>query len=96
MSTGSPLSPESFDFVYEAVKKDVCLSSITGGTDILGCFALGNPILPVWRGEIQCKALGLAVDVFDGDVVRLVVSPLALDPLEVTVEVNSGSRLGGC
>jgi len=67
LSTGSPLSPESFDFVYEAVKKDVCLSSITGGTDILGCFALGNPILPVWRGEIQCKAIGLAVDVFDDD-----------------------------
>jgi len=67
LSTGSPLSPESFDFVYDAIKKDVCLSSITGGTDILGCFALGNSILPVWRGEIQCKALGLAVDVFDDD-----------------------------
>jgi acetoacetyl-CoA synthetase len=47
------------------VKKDVCLASIAGGTDLIGCFVLGNPILPVWRGEIQCRALGLAVDVFD-------------------------------
>ena len=67
LSTGSPLSPESYDFVYDGIKRDVCLSSITGGTDILGCFALGNPMLPVWRGEIQCKAMGLAVDVFDDD-----------------------------
>jgi acetoacetyl-CoA synthetase len=51
--------------VYRAVKKDVCLASISGGTDLIGCFVLGNPILPVWRGEIQCRALGLAVDVFD-------------------------------
>jgi acetoacetyl-CoA synthetase len=65
LSTGSPLVPESFDYVYAAIKKDVCLSSISGGTDIIGCFVLGNPVLPVWRGEIQCRALGLAVDVFD-------------------------------
>jgi acetoacetyl-CoA synthetase len=65
LSTGSPLAPEGFDFVYRAIKKDVCLSSISGGTDICGCFVLGNPILPVWRGEIQCRALGLKVEVFD-------------------------------
>jgi acetoacetyl-CoA synthetase len=65
LSTGSPLVPEGFDYVYRAIKGDVCLSSISGGTDICGCFVLGNPILPVWRGEIQCRALGLAVDVYD-------------------------------
>src|SRR4051794_26167363 len=66
-STGSPLAPESFDFVYEHVKRDVHLASISGGTDIVGCFAGGNPIAPVWRGEIQCRQLGMAVDVFDED-----------------------------
>jgi len=65
LSTGSPLAPEGFDYVYRAIKRDVCLSSISGGTDICGCFVLGNPILPVWRGEIQCRALGLRVEVFD-------------------------------
>ena len=65
LSTGSPLVPESFDYVYAAIKRDICLSSISGGTDIVGCFALGNPVLPVWRGEIQCRALGLNVEVFD-------------------------------
>ncbi len=65
LSTGSPLVPESFDYVYARIKRDACLASISGGTDIMGCFVLGNPILPVWRGEIQCRALGLAVDVFD-------------------------------
>ena len=65
LSTGSPLVPEGFDYVYRAIKRDVCLSSISGGTDICGCFVLGNPILPVWRGEIQCRALGLRVEVFD-------------------------------
>ena len=67
LSTGSPLAPESFDFVYDGIKTDVCLSSITGGTDIMGCFALGNPILPVHRGEIQSPALGLCVEAFDDD-----------------------------
>jgi acetoacetyl-CoA synthetase len=67
LSTGSPLAPESFDYVYQTVKDDVCLSSISGGTDIISCFALGNPTLPVWRGELQCRALGLDVDVFDED-----------------------------
>jgi acetoacetyl-CoA synthetase len=65
LSTGSPLVPESFDFVYEKVKSDICLSSISGGTDIISCFVLGNPILPVWRGEIQCRGLGMRVEVYD-------------------------------
>ena len=65
LSTGSPLAPASFAFVYHKIKRDVCLSSISGGTDIIGCFALGNPIGPVWPGELQSRALGLAVEVFD-------------------------------
>jgi acetoacetyl-CoA synthetase len=65
LSTGSPLTPESFDYVYQCVKEDVCLSSISGGTDIVSCFVLGCPTLPVWRGELQCRGLGLAVDAFD-------------------------------
>ena len=64
-STGSVLAPESFDYVYHSIKSDVCLSSISGGTDIVSCFALGCPILPVYRGEIQCRGLGMAVEVFD-------------------------------
>ena len=64
-STGSPLVPEGFDYVYEHIKKDVCLSSIAGGTDIVSCFLGGNPIGPVWRGEIQRRCLGMAVEVFD-------------------------------
>ena len=64
-STGSPLAPESFDYVYEKVKPALCLSSISGGTDIVSCFVLGNPIGPVWRGEIQTPGLGMAVAVFD-------------------------------
>ena len=69
LSTGSPLSPQSFDFVYENIKPDVCLSSISGGTDIISCFALGSPVLPVWRGEMQCRGLGMAVEVWDGELV---------------------------
>jgi len=65
LSTGSPLLPEGFDYVYANVKADVCLSSISGGTDIVSCFVLGNPMAPVWRGEIQAKGLGMAVEVFD-------------------------------
>jgi len=65
LSTGSPLLPEGFDYVYEHVKRDVCLSSISGGTDIVSCFVLGNPAGPVWRGEIQAKGLGMAVEVFN-------------------------------
>ena len=66
-STGSPLVPESFDFVYEKIKGDLHLASISGGTDIIGCFVLGNPVGPVRRGEIQTRGFGLAVDVFDQD-----------------------------
>ena len=67
LSTGSPLSAESFEFVYRSIKQDVQLSSISGGTDICSCFVLGSPTLPVWRGEIQCRGLGMAVDVFDAN-----------------------------
>jgi acetoacetyl-CoA synthetase len=65
LSTGSPLAPESFDYVYDAVKTDVCLASISGGTDIISAFADANAILPVYRGELQCRSLGMAVEVFD-------------------------------
>jgi len=65
LSTGSPLAPASFDYVYAQVKPDVQLSSISGGTDIISCFALGNPAGPVWRGELQVPGLGMRVDVFD-------------------------------
>jgi acetoacetyl-CoA synthetase len=64
-STGSPLSPESFEFVYRSIKEDVHLASISGGTDIVSCFVGGNPTGPVWRGEIQAPGLALNVDVFD-------------------------------
>jgi acetoacetyl-CoA synthetase len=67
LSTGSPLAPESFDFVYDSIKSDIHLGSISGGTDICGCFVAGNPLSPVWRGEIQGPLLGMAVDVFDGN-----------------------------
>lgn len=66
-STGSPLVHESFDYVYSSIKKDVHLASISGGTDIVSCFMLGNPISPVYRGELQGAGLGMAVDVFDDD-----------------------------
>ncbi len=64
-STGSPLVAESFDYVYRSIRHDVCLSSISGGTDIISCFVLGNPIGPVWRGEIQTRGLGLKVEVWN-------------------------------
>ena len=63
LSTGSPLAPETFDYVYRDIKQDVQLSSISGGTDIVSCFVLGNPNGPVRRGEIQCRGLGMAVEV---------------------------------
>ena len=66
-STGSPLAPESFEYVYRAIKADVHLASISGGTDIIGCFVLGDPTAPVWKGEIQAPALGMAVDVWSED-----------------------------
>jgi acetoacetyl-CoA synthetase len=65
LSTGSPLAEHSYDFVYQQVKTQVHLASISGGTDIISCFALGNPMLPVHRGELQCFGLGMAVDVWD-------------------------------
>ena len=65
LSTGSPLAHESFEYVYRDIKADLCLSSISGGTDIVSCFALGNPTLPVWRGELQCKGLGMDVQVWN-------------------------------
>jgi len=65
LSTGSPLPPSSFDYVYRAIKDDLQLASISGGTDIISCFALGNPTWPVYRGELQCRGLGMDVKVFD-------------------------------
>ncbi|MFA6036837.1 MAG: acetoacetate--CoA ligase [Legionellales bacterium] len=65
LSTGSPLMAHEFEYVYRAIKKDVCLSSISGGTDIISCFALGCPILPVYPGELQCRGLGMAVEVYN-------------------------------
>jgi len=67
LSTGSPLAPESFDYVLDAIRPGVQISSISGGTDIVSCFALGNPLLPVRRGQLQCRGLGMAVEVFDAD-----------------------------
>lgn len=65
LSTGSPLAPESYDYVYRAIKADIQLSSISGGTDIVSCFCLGSPVLPVYRGEIQCRGLGMRTEIFD-------------------------------
>jgi len=62
LSTGSPLSEASFDYVYRDIKADLLLASISGGTDIVSCFALGNPVLPVFRGELQCRGLGMKVE----------------------------------
>ncbi len=67
LSTGSPLAPENFDYVYQDIKADIMLSSISGGTDIVSCFVLGNPMRPVYRGEIQGAGLGMAVDVYDDE-----------------------------
>jgi acetoacetyl-CoA synthetase len=67
LSTGSPLAPEGFDYVYDHVKRDLDLASISGGTDLVACFAGGSPILPVWRGELQCRMLGMKVEVFDDE-----------------------------
>jgi acetoacetyl-CoA synthetase len=67
LSTGSPLSTESFDYVYRDVKARLLLASISGGTDLLSCFALGNPLLPVYRGELQCRGLGMRVQILNDD-----------------------------
>jgi acetoacetyl-CoA synthetase len=66
-STGSPLLPENAEYVYREISRDICLSSISGGTDIVSCFALGNPTLPVYAGELQCRGLGMAVEIWDED-----------------------------
>lgn len=65
LSTGSPLAPESYDYINNQIKKDVHISSISGGTDIIGCFALGSPTLPVIKGELQMRSLGLSVNVYN-------------------------------
>ena len=75
LSTGSPLAPESFDYIYNEVSADVHLASISGGTDIVSCFVLGNPMLPVRRGEIQCAGLGMSVEVYDDVAGRITDSP---------------------
>jgi len=67
LSTGSPLMDENYDFVYNHWKNNVQLSSISGGTDIISCFVLGNPILPVRKGELQCRGLGMAVESFNSN-----------------------------
>ncbi|MCG8618512.1 MAG: acetoacetate--CoA ligase, partial [Desulfobacterales bacterium] len=67
LSTGSPLSVENFNFIYDHVKTDLQLASISGGSDLNGCFALGNPMGPVYEGELQCRALGMKVFAFDPD-----------------------------
>jgi len=85
-STGSPLLPESFDYVYSDIKNDVQLASIAGGTDIVSCFMLGNPVLPVWRGEIQCRGLGMKVEVYDDD-----ARPLAGEPGELVCSAPAPS-----
>jgi len=72
LSTGSPLSPESYDYVYREFKADLCLASMSGGTDICSCFVIGNPLLPVRRGQIQCKSLGMAVEVWDDNANALI------------------------
>jgi acetoacetyl-CoA synthetase len=67
LSTGSPLAPSSFDYVYRSIKPDLQLASIAGGTDLISCFALGNPLLPVYRGELQCRGLGMKMEIFTTD-----------------------------
>jgi len=83
-STGSPLSPEGFDWVYESVKSEVHLASISGGTDLCGCFVGGDPTKPVWRGEIQGPMLGMAVDALDESRESLRNTPLTPGELVCT------------
>jgi acetoacetyl-CoA synthetase len=79
LSTGSPLAPESFDYCYRDIKDRLMVASISGGTDIISCFALGNPLLPVYRGELQCRGLGMRVEILGEDAkpVREVAGELA-------------------
>jgi acetoacetyl-CoA synthetase len=75
LSTGSPLLPEQFDFIYHHIKADICISSISGGTDIVSCFVLGNPTLPVYRGECQCRGLGMAVEIYNDEGLSVINEP---------------------
>lgn len=88
-STGSPLSPEGFEWVYESVKTDVHLASISGGTDLCGCFVGGDPTRPVWSGEIQGPMLGMAVDVFDESRITMKDKPLTPGELVCTAPFPS-------
>ncbi|MCF8060102.1 MAG: acetoacetate--CoA ligase [Bacteriovoracaceae bacterium] len=72
LSTGAPLLPEQYDYIYHFLKKDICVSSIAGGTDVIGCFMLGNPNLPVYKGEIQCLGLGMDVAAFNDSGVAVI------------------------
>ena len=83
LSTGSPLSETSFEYVYRDIKENVCLSSISGGTDIISCFMLGNPNLPVFSGEIQCLGLGMATEFWDESHQALVGTPENLSVLNL-------------
>ena len=97
LSTGSPLSPESFEYVYRNVKERVLLSSISGGTDIISCFALGNPLLPVYRGELQCRGLGMKVEILDerGESVRGQPGELACTAPFPSMPVSFWNDAGG-
>ncbi len=103
LSTGSPLVAESYDYVYSKVKKDVCLASISGGTDIMAAFADANPTLPVYRGEIQCRSLATAVEVYDEEGNAVVgkkgelvcTKPIPSMPLGTTSSPASGPTATG-
>ena len=100
-STGSALVPEGFDYVYDHIKADVHLASMSGGTDIAGCFCGGDPTLPVWRGEIQAATLGMATDVFDDDGQPVtqqkgeLVCTKAFPTVPVFLNDDDGARLRG-
>ncbi|MFZ0126532.1 MAG: acetoacetate--CoA ligase [Xanthobacteraceae bacterium] len=96
-STGSPLAPDSFDYVYRSIKSDVPLTSISGGTDIMGCFVLGDPTSPVWKGEIQAPGLGMAVDVWseDGKPVRMQKGELVCTRPFVSMPIGFWNDPGG-
>jgi len=93
LSTGSPLAPEQFDYVYGAIKSDLHLASISGGTDIISCFCLGNPWLPVYRGEIQSPGLGMKTEVYDDDG-RAVRGQQARTRLQCAFPVHADRLLG--
>src|ERR1700730_2371887 len=96
-STGSPLAPDSFDYVYRSIKSDVPLTSISGGTDIMGCFVLGDPTSPVWKGEIQAPGLGMAVDVWseEGKPVRMQKGELVCTRPFVSMPIGFWNDPGG-